>query len=518
MRFPIRYLPLAVIILAGGWIFYTAILPKDAQDKMNVREFGRLPVVYGGRVKPFDTLARNSLTIIADQDTFTDSRYFEPIDKAYEERMKQEDYSPAPKVKKGGKGRPAIEWFLDVISSNPHAAQHPIFRIQNLDVLKILELKRRKGFRYSMAEIEPRLMELEKAANDAQRRRQNKEKLEVVEVKTIELIEHIYYYMRLRESFGIASIRPETAQQDIRREIERIKELEKGELPHAIPPAKAGDEWSIFRKAALMAQFEQADEPLIHLAKILDARNRELDKEANVAAAYDPVKAFNEEVAAYKQWLSNNPPKGIDMLYFETFYNHAQPFYTASVLSLFAFLLGAAGWLLHPTHFMKATHFLMMKVFALATFGITARVLISGYPPITNLYGTAIFIGWAAILTGLILEHYKPIGIGNFVGSIVGFITLLVAHFLAGDGDTLEMMQAVLDTKFWLATHVIIINLGYTATYFAGFMGIVYVIQGVFTKRLDKDARPMRFVGSCGGRVVSVGCERAGRVTLAYLP
>ena len=32
--------------------------------------------------------------------------------------------------------------------------------------------------------------------------------------------------------------------------------------------------------------------------------------------------------------------------------------------------------------------------------------------------------------------------------------------FLAGDGDTMEMMQAVLDTKFWLATHVTTVTLG----------------------------------------------------------
>jgi ABC-type transport system involved in cytochrome c biogenesis permease subunit len=51
------------------------------------------------------------------------------------------------------------------------------------------------------------------------------------------------------------------------------------------------------------------------------------------------------------------------------------------------------------------------------------------------------------------------------------------------------MMIAVLDTNFWLATHVTCVTFGYTATFVAGFFGIMYVIQGVFTRRLDADLR-----------------------------
>ena len=39
----------------------------------------------------------------------------------------------------------------------------------------------------------------------------------------------------------------------------------------------------------------------------------------------------------------------------------------------------------------------------------------------------------------------------------IGFITLIIAHHLAGSGDTLEMLQAVLETNIWLATHVVVV-------------------------------------------------------------
>jgi ABC-type transport system involved in cytochrome c biogenesis permease subunit len=48
----------------------------------------------------------------------------------------------------------------------------------------------------------------------------------------------------------------------------------------------------------------------------------------------------------------------------------------------------------------------------------------------------------------------------------------------------MEMMRAVLDTNFWLATHVVIVTLGYASTYVAGFLGILFVILGLFTRRL----------------------------------
>ena len=37
------------------------------------------------------------------------------------------------------------------------------------------------------------------------------------------------------------------------------------------------------------------------------------------------------------------------------------------------------------------------------------------------------------------------------------------------------MMRAVLDSNFWLATHVVIITIGYSTTFLAGFLGIAYV-------------------------------------------
>jgi ABC-type transport system involved in cytochrome c biogenesis permease subunit len=99
-----------------------------------------------------------------------------------------------------------------------------------------------------------------------------------------------------------------------------------------------------------------------------------------------------------------------------------------------------------------------------------------------------VFIGWGCVLLSLILEAIYRNGIGLFAAGVLGFATSLVAHFLGTDGDTLEMLQAVLDTNFWLATHVTIVNLGYTATLVPGFLGVVYIIRGLCTRSLTSVA------------------------------
>jgi ABC-type transport system involved in cytochrome c biogenesis permease subunit len=121
------------------------------------------------------------------------------------------------------------------------------------------------------------------------------------------------------------------------------------------------------------------------------------------------------------------------------------------------------------------------------TVGLVYRMVLEGRPPVTNLYSSAIFIGWGACLLGIILERFHKNGIGLVVASGIGFITLIIAHHLALEGDTMEMMRAVLDTNFWLATHVVAVTVGYASTFVAGFLALIYIVRGFFTRTLDAE-------------------------------
>src|SRR5205814_1539479 len=46
--------------------------------------------------------------------------------------------------------------------------------------------------------------------------------------------------------------------------------------------------------------------------------------------------------------------------------------------------------------------------------------------------------------------------------------------------------QAVLDTNFWLATHVVVVTLGYASTFVAGLLAIFYIFLGLSTRLLSE--------------------------------
>ncbi|MHC5113346.1 MAG: cytochrome c biogenesis protein [Planctomycetota bacterium] len=439
-------IPFILVALCLFWLAGKAVPPRDDDGAAQIRAFGELPVVFQGRVKPFDTLARNSLVIISDR------QYWKDAD---------------------GTRQPAIEWLLDVMSGSPRAREHKVFRIHNLDLLTQLGLERRKGFRYALAEFEDRWPQVEMQV--AQASELDPAERGVYDVKALELYQKILRYRLLVETHWIPGLGADP-HGELNAAMRQAANLERFSIPHAVPPHVEGEDWKPLLRAVLDGARSPEPNPALRpLAGML------------IAWGNDDVEGFNTQLAAYEVYLGAHPLPGDPALAFEAAFNHFAPFYHCSVLYVLAFLLACFAWLGWADVLRRCAFWLLVGTFVVHTLAIVARIHISGYPPITNLYGTAVFIGWGCVLLGLLLERIHSIGIGNILSAVVGFLTLLIAHFLAGDGDTLEMMQAVLDTKFWLATHVIIINFGYAATFLAGGLAVLYVLRGVLTKTLDAD-------------------------------
>jgi ABC-type transport system involved in cytochrome c biogenesis permease subunit len=200
---------------------------------------------------------------------------------------------------------------------------------------------------------------------------------------------------------------------------------------------------------------------------------------------------FNHAVAKYTAFLeSEKPPLWNEgRVRNEADFNFISPFYVAMQLYVVAFLLAIFGWLFRYRPLNWTAFTLILLTFGLHTVALVARIYISGRPPVTNLYSSAIFVGWIAVLFGLAIEAIYRLGLGNIVSAVAGFLTLVVAYLFFSGGDTITVLQAVLDTQFWLATHVVCITMGYAATYMAGLFAILFVMAGFFTPLLDRDLR-----------------------------
>jgi ABC-type transport system involved in cytochrome c biogenesis permease subunit len=167
----------------------------------------------------------------------------------------------------------------------------------------------------------------------------------------------------------------------------------------------------------------------------------------------------------------------------EITYNRFAPFYQTAGLYVLVFILSIVSFVLYVAklpYWAKSLRWSAILVVFVAGLvhlvGLLTRMYIMDRPFVfvTNLYSSGIFIAFMGVLLCLSLEAMFRIGVANAIGGLVGVAATIVAHNVATD-DPLEMMQAVLDTNFWLATHVTTITFGYAATLVAGFFGALYV-------------------------------------------
>jgi ABC-type transport system involved in cytochrome c biogenesis permease subunit len=350
--------------------------------------------------------------------------------------------------KDGKTTQPAIRWLLDAMTSKGSEARgekHRVFRIENDQLVQLFGLESRAGsWRYSLDELRPHMKEFWD---------------EAVRVHEMDSKQWTAYERHVNE---------------LRQHLQMFVQLMQLQEPHSVPPITGSEEWRTLREAASDAHATGTPSP-------------ELKGMANLLYDYaaNDTEQFNKDLVAYRQQVERDMPDVVHKADVEVFFNHFQPFMKCCYLYVVVLLLALGGLLGWSEPLNRAAFCLAVLTLVVHTFALGVRMYISGRPPVINLYSSAVFIGWGAVVLGLTLEVIYANGLGNIIAGVIGVLTMIVANHLALSGDTIEPMRAVLATNFWLATHVICITLGYTATFFAGFLGIAYVVGGVLTRWLN---------------------------------
>src|SRR5216117_3988169 len=173
-----RFLPWIILAIAAGSIALNWLPPKTAKDDFDLTPFGKIPVLVGGRVKPLDTVARNSLLIIHGK-----------------QELRLE----------GGRWLTAMQWLTDVSFNAPVADQYPVFVVQNAEVLGLFGWEQSDRKYFSFAEFTPFLGQIDEQGTQS-------DKLEAVQRSAyqsgiLNLRNGLALYQRLKNS-----IQPEGAQ------------------------------------------------------------------------------------------------------------------------------------------------------------------------------------------------------------------------------------------------------------------------------------------------------------------
>ena len=190
---------------------------------------------------------------------------------------------------------------------------------------------------------------------------------------------------------------------------------------------------------------------------------------------------MNNALLNYEKIVSDLSFSTVDVkkLKSETWMNDVNLFVKSLAFYILSFLLIGISWMAKPSFFRNISFFSLIIGFLIHGYGIVMRMYIMGRPPVSTLYESVIFVSFILLLLAVALEYFRKDGLGIFVGSVGGSILHFIGFSYAADGDTLGMLVAVLDSNFWLATHVTTITIGYGASLVAGFIGHLYLIQNI---------------------------------------
>ena len=159
------------------------------------------------------------------------------------------------------------------------------------------------------------------------------------------------------------------------------------------------------------------------------------------------------------------------------------------------FFVPLGSWLLQrdlpiKTHLVRGALGFGLLAAALMITGIATRGYVRSRPPISTLYETFPFIAAVCVLASLIIEWVTRNGLGLALALLSGFVLLMLGNRYAEmkAEDTMPQLVAVLDTNFWLATHVTTINIGYAAGVLAGLIAHIFLIGKLFGLGADNRA------------------------------
>lgn len=175
----------------------------------------------------------------------------------------------------------------------------------------------------------------------------------------------------------------------------------------------------------------------------------------------------------------------------EVSFYKADYFFYARWLFCLSFLVCAIGLMLPGQRWLARLPWVTTIIpLGMVITGITLRCIIRSRPPVSTLYETILFITAVGVTASLVTEAITRQRVAQFLGAFIGAAGLFLASWYeeVEKGDTMPVLQAVLDTNFWLSTHVTCVTIGYAAGLVAALIGHVYIFGKLFGVRRNEPA------------------------------
>lgn len=424
---------------------------RDAKAKEGMEALKRLPIQDSGRIKPFDTFARETLQLVYGRT-------------AYRPPEKPADgYATPEGEKRDRRSRAALEiivtWFL--------APQ--FWDEQQIVEIKLASLKEALKVELTRDRFTPR----ELIAND--RIGLVLQDLAAFRETKAKLTPYYQAVARLENQLGI------------------YQAVKSGAILRLVPPTQQATADKADREKAdpllpkepdLWRSVSEVEGPLkdafsaVAKSFIRELPGGEVPQDPSVPRLADAVKAFMDLARVENPELY---PDG-KAIAVEVHYEELHPFRLAWIFYVLAAIAIGAAWVSDRKGLMTAGWVLSIIAFLIHTYGFGLRVYLTGRPPVSNMYESVIWVSWGTILFAFFFEWKQKAKFILLSGAVVATLCNIVADSAPHVLDaSLQPLEPVLRSNLWLTVHVLTITISYSAFFLAwalGNLGLGFVIKG----------------------------------------
>ena len=464
-----------------------------------IESFNNIPVQELGRIKPLDTFARNNLLT------------------TYGKRsLKHEDLS-------------ASEWLLMLFTNIDSVFYKDVFNIDSPEIVYTLNLEWKNNYhRYNYREVLEGIKSQEEYFLSLVQKQQQEQELSSKEIDFLNIYHKAINFNELSRS--LTCLLPAIPIDDI--DIAKSLGVAQGEIVSYYFFIRNIEKFSVLLTEFISKDRTSWDDSDLFLSKLMlvlqqieqdsfsnkfkiippdpyDVNgswlspweiliNKEFSDNQNQLLFYlekyihsiinkDPnAEVFIEN---YKQTLSQIYDVDSNILDREVWYNKSDLLYIVVFLYIVTFLFICISWIFKPNIFYNSSYALILSGCSIHLYAIINRMIIMQRPPVSTLYESVIFVSFITVLLSIIIEYIRKNTSGIFIGSIIGSFLLFVSFGYSSDGDTMGMLVAVLNSNFWLATHVVTITIGYGVTVVASMLGHLYLIQKIINPNDEKSLK-----------------------------
>jgi cytochrome c-type biogenesis protein CcsB len=407
----IRVTALAAIVLA---FWARDVLAEVAETTpLDFKQFGLLAIQDGGRRKPLDTFARETLIKITGRSSYSDraGKHWQPEDFVLSALLETHDWKNEPMV-----------------------------------LISIGRLVEQLGFdkaqrRFSFVQLNGSA-ELQRITNEARALKRAEKPLDRQQQEALSVSDRLALLAHIMDGSAFLIVPAPKSETD----------------PWLVPdPGGVAEYYS-------QSQFETA---FSQLQAMVNAYGKGYLLQFSRAA-----NQLRQNLRALSPTIYPTESK----LRLEYFYNHFEGFYRAIWLYGLAFVVLLISQIRKRGRTLRTVGIaLAISALAFHATGIVLRCLIAGRPPVTNMYESIIWVSFAASFFGMIFFARYRTPIYLLASVPVTFVALLLVHQMPiAMPSSIDPLVPVLRDNFWLTVHVLTITLSYAA--FALAMGFGHIL------------------------------------------